>query len=260
VLTVAGIYGPNASGKSNVVEALAWLASAVGRSLRAWEETVPRDPFKFGDGPGLPSAYEVEMIADGVRYAYQLEVTDSEVLSERLVSYPKRQPRTLFEREGMKIDFRRGLGSTAGARELLTPTVLALSAIMRFDEPEVQPFGRSLREIMPVGLQYRRLWQGRLGAGLPVPTTRGIFEDTSNTPPEIRASALTLLRFADLGIDNVELASRREIGPSGESRERQVRRSLNLERAYLQGRFGAVPELDQIALRRALDLAAGSES
>jgi len=29
---------------------------------------------------------------------------------------------------------------------------------------------------------------------------------------------------------------------------------LNLERAYLQGRFGAVPELDQFTLRRALGL------
>ena len=34
----------------------------------------------------------------------------------------------------------------------------------------------------------------------------------------------------------------------------KVRRSLNLEKAYLQGRFGAVPELDQFTLRRALGL------
>jgi hypothetical protein len=40
----------------------------------------------------------------------------------------------------------------------------------------------------------------------------------------------------------------------------KVRRSLNLEKAYLQGRFGAVPELDQIKLRRVLGLAAGSDS
>ena len=30
VLTVAGIYGPNAWGKSNVIEALAWLSLAAG--------------------------------------------------------------------------------------------------------------------------------------------------------------------------------------------------------------------------------------
>jgi AAA15 family ATPase/GTPase len=34
----------------------------------------------------------------------------------------------------------------------------------------------------------------------------------------------------------------------------KVRRSLNLEKAYLQGRFGAIPELDQFILRRALGL------
>ena len=35
----------------------------------------------------------------------------------------------------------------------------------------------------------------------------------------------------------------------------KVRQSMNLERAYLQGRFGAVPELDQQFLRRALGVA-----
>ncbi len=34
----------------------------------------------------------------------------------------------------------------------------------------------------------------------------------------------------------------------------KVRRSLNLEKAYLQGRFGAVPELDQFTLRQAIGL------
>jgi len=40
VLTVAGIYGPNASGKSNVLEALAWLSRAVRTSLRQWEDFI----------------------------------------------------------------------------------------------------------------------------------------------------------------------------------------------------------------------------
>ena len=62
VLTIAGIYGPNASGKSNVVESLAWLSAAVGRSLRAWDQFIPREPFKFGSGPDTPSVHEVEMV------------------------------------------------------------------------------------------------------------------------------------------------------------------------------------------------------
>jgi predicted ATPase len=365
VLTVAGIYGSNASGKSNVLEALAWLSAAVGRSLRAWDGTIPRDPFRFATGPRSPSLYEVEMMSGGVRYAYHLEATDSEVLSESLVSYPKRQPRTLFEREGMKISFRRGLGSTVGTRELLTPTTLALSAMMRFKEAEIDTFGRDLRDVVRLGIPHRRTWQDPFEPEDDYPTSY-IFDDYYETPRDMRESALAMLRFADLGIDDVQVvpdenltlrhrAGEQEvwfdldeesagtqtwfrlIGPALHALRRglillfdeidaslhprlsarllelfqdpvtnpqgaqliftthdtsllnylnrdevwltekrgngattltalaefggdKVRRSLNLEKAYLQGRFGAVPELDQITLRRALGLAAGSES
>jgi hypothetical protein len=392
VLSIAGIYGPNASGKSNVVEALAWLSAAVGRSLRAWDEFIPREPFKFGRGPETPSTFELEMVVNGVRYAYRFEVDDSTVLFEGLYSYPERRRRMLFEREGMEIHFRRGLGVLAGTRELLTPTTLALSAAMRFNEPEVQPFGRHLAGIQVLGARRRAVWRGSLGTGAPFfSTTARLFEERSSPqqgtlfdefefgPFSPRESALALLRFADLGIDDVQIIedegddsrlpaqakqeSRRQlrlihrvaeqelpfdlaeesagtrtwftlIGPTlsalrsgrillfdeidaslhprlsarllelfqdletnpygaqliftthdtsllnylnrdevwltekGDSGATsltalaeyggdKVRRSLNLEKAYLQGRFGAVPELDQFILRRALGVASG---
>ena len=75
VLTVAGIYGPNASGKSNVLNAIAWLSEAVSDSLAMWDKRIPREPFKFGQGPQSPTIYDVEMMVDGIRYAYHLEVT-----------------------------------------------------------------------------------------------------------------------------------------------------------------------------------------
>jgi uncharacterized protein len=376
VLAVAGIYGPNASGKSNVLEALTWLSAAVGLSLRTWGDAIPRDPFKFAAGPEQPSIYEIEMMSKDVRYAYTLEVTDAAVLSESLVSYPKRQPRTLFEREGMEISFRRGLSNTIGTRELLTPTTLALSAIMRFEEPEISPFGRDLRFIRDLGFNHRRSWRRPLSLST---STSRIFndEDSFDIPLDMRNSAFAMLRLADLGIEEVRAVADSETTPSGRLVERRklvflhrsegqeiqfdledesagtrtwfrligpalyalrrgrillfdeidaslhprlsvrllelfqdpvtnpygaqliftshdtsllnflnrdevwltekggngttsltalaefggekVRRSLNLERAYLQGRFGAVPEPDQIALRRALGLVAGSE-
>lgn len=387
VLVVAGIYGPNASGKSNIIEALAWISTAVGRSLRAWDQFVPREPFRFGRGPGTPSTFEVEMVVQGVRYVYRVEVDDAEVLFEGLYSYPERRRRMLFEREGLKIHFRRGLGALAGTRELLTRTTLALSAAMRFDDPEVGPFGRHLSGIRDLGARRRAVWR-RLPAGVAygAPTSlterlfdtgpyvqASLFEESDLAPPlDSRESALALLRFADLGIDDVQFAEERDdesrlsgqprrrlrfvhrvdgqevpfdlaeesagtqtwfalIGPALTALRRgqmllfdeidaslhpklsarlldlfqdpktnphgaqliftthdtsllnvlnrdevwltekgddaattltalaeyggdKVRQSLNLERAYLQGRFGALPELDQFALRRALRL------
>lgn len=380
VLTVAGIYGPNASGKSNVLDALTWLSSAVGNSLRAWEDLIPRDPFKFGDGPQTPSTYEVDMIVSGVRYTYRLEVDDREVVFESLHSYPERRPRTLFEREGMEISFRRGLGGQAGVRELLTPTTLALSAAMRFDEAEIRLLGRRLADIGLIAIQStRRRWKS-LRSGYPISrrhTTETIFYQESETGgrSQDRDAVLALLRYADLGIDDVEvvefvspsnpqdvgrdlrllhriagqrlpiemddesegtLAWFRLIGPAlyalrngqtllcdeldaslhprlsarlvelfqdpqtnphgaqliftthdtsllnhlnrdevwlteksetgatsltalAEYGGEKVRRSLNLEKAYLQGRFGAVPEPDQTLLRQALGLLQGDE-
>ena len=389
VLAVAGVYGPNASGKSNVIEALAWLSMAVARSLRAWDQFIPRDPFKFGHRPNTPSTYGVEMVIDGVRYAYRLEVDDAEVLFEGLYSYPERRRRALFEREGSEIHFRRGLGALSGTRELLTATTLALSAAMRFDEPEVQHFARALAGVAVLGLRRRAPWRRTFGAGVSGLSATGrlfddqatslqssLFDDPDIVQPSPRESALALLRFADLGIDDVQIVdddieeiqatpqARREprrqlrfihrvlgqelpfdleeesagtqtwfalIGPTlnalrggrillfdeidaslhprlsarllelfqdpetnphgaqliftthdtsllnhlnrdevwlteknesgatsltalAEYGGDKVRRSLNLERAYLQGRFGAVPELDQFRLRRALGL------
>lgn len=99
------------------------------------------------------------MSVEGVRYAYRLEVDDSAVQLERLESYPRRWPRVLFEREGSDIHFRRGLGTLSGTRELLTPTTLALSAAMRFNQPDVQPFGRELAGVGVFGARRRTPWR-----------------------------------------------------------------------------------------------------
>ena len=135
VLTVAGIYGANASGKSNVLDALAWLSMAVARSLRGWEDDIPRDAHRFGDGPASPSLFDLDLVVAGVRYAYRLEVNDSKVLYESLDSYPERRRRNLFTRRENEIVFRRGLVGARGVQELLTPTTLALSAAMRVGIP-----------------------------------------------------------------------------------------------------------------------------
>jgi uncharacterized protein len=130
--------------------------NVVANSLRRWDQAVPTDPFKFGRGPESPSVYDAELMVGGVRYAYRLETTGSAVHYEALSSYPERRRRVLFEREDLEISFRRGLGALAGTRELLTPTTLALSAAMRFEDEEVQPFGRYLARIWGRGMRRRR--------------------------------------------------------------------------------------------------------
>lgn len=381
VLTVAGIYGPNASGKSNLLDAMAWLSIAVDTSLRGWDDYIPRDAHRFGKGPTTTSEFDLELVVDGVRYEYRLEVDDSAVLFESLDSYPEKRRRNLFTRHESHIDFRRSLDGTRGIRDLLTPTTLALSAARRVSDSDFRRVGQVVASMRVLGLPRRKWWLRAFGGDVAFSTLRLLFDaQGANQPqlfdaPEDRPAVkdpgfvLDLIRFADPGVRDFVIGeeeserfggSRRQlrlvhqgegepvtldledesagtqtwfrlIGPAlaalrlgqvllldeidaslhprlsarlieifqdpetnkrgaqlvftshdtsllnGLNRDEvwltekapdattqlvglaeyggeRVRKSLNLERAYLQGRFGAVPEVDQIAVRRALGL------
>ncbi|QBI53670.1 AAA family ATPase [Streptomonospora litoralis] len=99
---VAGIYGSNASGKSNVLDALRWMRLAVRDSYTHWEpdEGVPRDPFALDeDAKATPSFFEVDVVSSGVRFTYGFEVDDDQVAGEWLYAYPHGRPQRWFERD-----------------------------------------------------------------------------------------------------------------------------------------------------------------
>ena len=79
VLTTAGVYGANASGKSNVLSAIAWLVDSIDRVWWEWGPGVPRDAHRYGQGPDLPSEFRIDVLAQGVRYQYHLAVSDDQV-------------------------------------------------------------------------------------------------------------------------------------------------------------------------------------
>src|SRR5687767_3075288 len=73
VTPVAAIYGANASGKSNLLDALTWMRNAVVDSFASWTPGggVPRVPFKLDPAASKePSEFAVDLILDGVRHHY----------------------------------------------------------------------------------------------------------------------------------------------------------------------------------------------
>src|SRR5688572_16604465 len=80
VTPVAAIYGANASGKSNLLDALWWMRSAVQSSYGHWEPEhgVPRRPFRLDVAAReRPSGYSVDIATDGVQYTYGFTVDDA---------------------------------------------------------------------------------------------------------------------------------------------------------------------------------------
>lgn len=135
---VSLVYGPNASGKSALIDALGYAISVVGASATEWAglPRLPRAPFLLDQASRLrPSSFVFEFVERGVRYEYGFAVDSGRIEEEWLFSYPKAKRRTLFERgpgvQGMTFarGFGRGaavLADTTGERELVVSKGSAL--------------------------------------------------------------------------------------------------------------------------------------
>lgn len=137
---VAGIYGANASGKSNVLDAVGFLAKAVRDSFAAWSPTggVPRTPFLLDATSRLtPSLYEIDFLLQDIRHTYGFEVDDQSVRTEWLYSYPTgSRKRILYEREAGKFRFGRTLGGPNSViAGLVRPNSLFLSVAAANSHP-----------------------------------------------------------------------------------------------------------------------------
>ena len=99
LLKVVAIYGPNASGKSNLIKAFGTISNICRRKPSAEPEPLPVAPFRFD--PALadkPSRFEFNFIQGGVRYFFELALTSERVVEERLIVYPKGKEQLLYER------------------------------------------------------------------------------------------------------------------------------------------------------------------
>ncbi|HZB28429.1 MAG TPA: ATP-binding protein [Gemmatimonadales bacterium] len=92
-LPVVGLYGGNASGKSNVLRAMGFMRTAVLDSHAEWAkgEGVPRKPFALDPRYAAePSFFEVDLVLGDppVHYTYGFTLSDDRVESEWLYVYP----------------------------------------------------------------------------------------------------------------------------------------------------------------------------
>jgi hypothetical protein len=99
VLRTLVLYGPNASGKSRLVEAFGVLFRLARNGVPPGG-TIPVIPHKLDPGwVDKPSTFEVELFVEGVHYAYGLEATTEEVFSEWLYRVEGKRSVAIFERE-----------------------------------------------------------------------------------------------------------------------------------------------------------------
>lgn len=99
LLKATAIYGPNASGKSNLIKALG-VISEIARSRPSSEKTkLQVAPFKFdADLQDKPSIFELHFIENETRYSLVIELTVDRIFKEELTQYVTGLPRVLYSR------------------------------------------------------------------------------------------------------------------------------------------------------------------
>ncbi len=153
VVPVAAVFGANASGKSNLLDALSWMRDAVLDSYRSWEADsgVPRTRFRLDPASVTkPSDFAVDLLIDGVQYVYGFSAFSEAIEEEWLHTYPHGRERVIFERHGQRVE----LGSTVPERRsraellesLLRDNALLLSTAVQANQREVLPVYRWFRD------------------------------------------------------------------------------------------------------------------
>ncbi|MCY4372850.1 MAG: ATP-binding protein [Spirochaetaceae bacterium] len=132
VVPAVVIYGANASGKSNLLEAITAMRHMVLRSHTDGDPGggVPRHAFRLDtDSSRRPSRFEIDFVLNGVRHHYGFEADDREFLSEWLYAFPKSHRRSLFVRDHDDYRFGRDLkGKNSVIAGLTRPNSLYVSA------------------------------------------------------------------------------------------------------------------------------------
>jgi uncharacterized protein len=191
VLPVAGVFGANASGKTNILRAMNDMRTHVLHSFRAGSPTggISRRPYLFDPAAkGTPSRFEVDLVLENVRHEYGFVLDDERVVEEWAFRYPHGRSALLFHRRDTDVE----LGSVERAtgravRGLLRPNALFLSTAAAANHPTLLPlyawFGRNLRLAEANSRTFRQA------------LTTQLLDD-----PGSGRRVLALLQAADLGI------------------------------------------------------------
>jgi ABC-type ATPase involved in cell division len=214
----AVVYGPNASGKSSLLDALRNLADLVRNSAKV---TDPKEPIKqiepFALAPSepvSPTAFAVTFVGGNVRFEYRVAATRERVWHESLRAFPKVHEQVWFSRDWnaetqtylWSPDRPVGFQRDSALENYTLPNGLFLSKAIANNKSELEPVYRWFTD----HLKFLDL-SGRRGD---LPQNFTMQQLVEKTP--LASNIVNLLRRADIGVTDAAVLERQ---PSPEQLE-----------------------------------------
>ena len=181
---ITGIYGPNGSGKTNILEALHHIQNAITTLLPLGANALPYRPYDTSN----PTCYAVEFIHDGARYEYSLSRHTAGIVGESLRVARKRW-NVIYSRDEH--------GTVTGLKGLPHVNVneLVLTRASLMGDPQVKP----VRDALVTGVKVFRVGAPSMEDAY-LHIARHILSRRFDT-----TALSTLAQIADIGTTSIEL-------------------------------------------------------
>lgn len=215
LLRSSAVYGANASGKTNLVKALGFMARIVITSAQSGEGIVI-DPHRLStETAAKPTMFQLVFLADEDQFRYGFEANQTQVVSEWLFKAGTRKEILLFKRDQAGFHIGRSFSEARGLAERTRANALFLSVVAQWNGPIAQ---KILNWFQTLYLIF----------SLDDPTsnvfTLNLFKD-----PAFHDEIINFVKSLDVGIENIQ---------SKLMDKELVLSSLPLEMKDMASRFG----------------------
>ena len=199
LVPVMAIYGANAAGKSNMIQALLLMRDMVcgeyAKPLQGAE--LPWEPFAFTDNKDeRPTDFEIIYYYEGTKYAYGYSFNRDRIISEYLYHWPNGREALVFSRDNDKYEFRESIQEQLTLAGRTSENRLYLTSSNEWN----------CRQTEKAYLWFQRYLRGLIATGVSNNTTL----DAIRKGGDNKKRVLEEMMFADLGICDVVLSGTKE--------------------------------------------------
>lgn len=196
------IYGANASGKSNLLEAFDFIKQIISSVADSKDEEIDMTPFRLDNHSRNEASYfNLIFYVEGKKFDYTIEIKQGIIEEEKLFYYPSIRPKLVFHRihENISvIEYGSGIKLSASAKNEISVKCLPnMSVFAAYNQVniEILEFEKALKYFQK---QFMQVIEPDMDESLHRYVDRVINEDEA-----VKNKVLKYLQEADFNISNI---------------------------------------------------------